>query len=155
MFGRENQQAETPDDVMEQIEKLFNEGKPMYDPCPHNPTKDGLEGDWEGDVCYVNPPYKNVTPWLKKGLAQMRKGKKIIFLIPARCDVEWWHNYVLKYAYAIYFIKQGIRFKGYKLKCPFAICIVVFEKKRRRRPGVGSLDFYEEEKRLKKRKLTS
>ena len=26
MFGRENQQAETPDDVMEQIEKLFNEG---------------------------------------------------------------------------------------------------------------------------------
>ena len=147
MLGRKDQFAQTPDDVLKQIQDMFNEGKIMFDPCPANPTEDGLdERDWTGDCVYVNPPYKNITPWLEKGLKQSKKGKKVIFLIPARADTEWWHHYVIKHAYEIYFIKQGIRFKGYDIKCPFAICLVVFQNKRIRKPGIKSVDFYEKEK---------
>ena len=158
MFSKIDQFAQTPPDVMEHIQKVFNKGNKMYDPCPANRPEgfDGLsdECEWK-EVNYVNPPYKSVEPWLVRGLEEVKKGKKVVYLIPARCDVEWWHKYILPNATSIYFIKQGIRFQGYKRKCPFAICVVVFtQRTRKSRAILGSIDFYIDEKLQRKRKLT-
>ena len=107
MFSKIDQFAQTPPDVMEHIQKVFNKGNKMYDPCPANRPEgfDGLsdECEWK-EVNYVNPPYKSVEPWLVRGLEEVKKGKKVVYLIPARCDVEWWHKYILPNATSIYFI---------------------------------------------------
>lgn len=150
MFSSKDQDAQTPDDVMEKIRLWYNNGNAMYDPCPpewNDSMPSGLEGDWQ-DVNYVNPPYNNLAVWMKKCVEQANKGKKIICLIPQRGDVNWWHDWVLKHADEIHFIRQGVRFKTYKRKCPFSICIVIYhgKKKKRRQLKTYSIDFYTEEK---------
>ena len=156
-FSSKDQDAQTPDDVMEKIRHWYNHGNPMHDPCPPNwnpaTMPSGLDIDWEG-VNYVNPPYNNLSMWMKKCVEQAAKGRKVVCLIPQRGDVNWWHDWVLAHADQIDFIRQGVRFKTYERKCPFPICIVVYEgnPKKRRKLKINSIDFYEEEKRNKKKK---
>ena len=160
MFSSKDQDAQTPDDVMEKIRNWYNGGKEMHDPCPpdwNSTMPSGLETEWK-DVNYVNPPYNNLAQWMEKCVEEAKKGKKVICLIPQRGDVNWWHDWVLAHADQIDFIRQGVRFKTYKRKCPFSICIVVYDgkPKKRRKLRINSIDFYEEEKAelAKKRRKT-
>lgn len=151
MFSSKDQSAQTPDDVLQKIKNWYNNGHEMYDPCPCNwdgaTMESGLNIDW-GPVNFVNPPYNNLEAWMTKCVEQSAQGKKVVALVPQRGDVNWWHDLVLAHADQIDFIRQGVRFKTYKRKCPFAICIVVYEgkKKKRRHLKVKSIDFYKEEK---------
>ena len=55
-----------------------------YDPCPcpRPDTYDGLTGEW-GNSNFVNPPFrKNMNRWIHKGIAEHRKGKTVVFMIP-------------------------------------------------------------------------
>ncbi len=96
-----------------------------FDPCPANPTFDGLTIDW-GRVNFVNPPYgREIGKWLKKGWEESRSGKTVVFLIASRTDTKWWHDYVMQ-ASEIRFIKGRLKFKGAKNSAPFPSCIVIF-----------------------------
>lgn len=96
-----------------------------HDPCPSNPTQDGLTSEW-GQVNFVNPPYgREVGKWLKKGYEEWQKGKTVVFLIASRTDTSWWHDYVMK-ATEIRFIRGRLKFGDSTNSAPFPSAIVVF-----------------------------
>jgi hypothetical protein len=54
--------------------------KDYYDPCPVNPTFDGLKIDWKSPS-FVNPPYSNVLEWVKKAIEESKKGVNVVLLL--------------------------------------------------------------------------
>lgn len=77
----------TPPELLRSLEKEF--GKFEMDPCPYPRPAwyDGLLDEWS-DPCFVNPPFLvrdggPIPKWLRKGVEEWKKGKTIIFLIPA------------------------------------------------------------------------
>lgn len=139
MFSSENQEAKTPPEVWQKIHTEF--GDDVFDPCPENPTVDGLSIPWK-DVNYVNPPYKECNEWMNKCVQEFIHGKKIVALIPARTNTSWFHRWVLPYATEIRFVKNGVKFVGYKRKSPFPICLVIYDPKKKGTQTFCSIDFY-------------
>lgn len=71
---------------------LDDEFKFDFDPCPFPKPSDfdGLTGEW-GDSNYVNPPFgsimhngrkKGQTAWVRKAIAEFKKGKKVVMVYP-------------------------------------------------------------------------
>ena len=127
-FKSLTQDWETPKEFYDKLNKEFNFD---FDPCPlKNYTNggkvDGLNCEW-GKRNFVNPPYKSKEQdaFVKKGFEEWKKGKLIVFLIPARTDTIRFHKYILPYA-EIRFIKGRLKFSGHKNPAPFPsmICIL-------------------------------
>lgn len=114
MFGSKNQNLQTPPKIL----KLVNDVAPIgFDPCPANPTFDGLKVSWRGHgLVYENPPYDEIAKWLLKGNSQFSKTRvgvmhdQLVVLIPARTDTKWFHEMVLGHADAICLWKGRITF---------------------------------------------
>lgn len=89
---------------------------------------DGLKIEW-GKSNYVNPPYtsKVQDAFIKKGFEEWKKGKTVVFLIPARTDTKRFHNFLLPYA-EIRFIKGRLKFKGAKFSAPFPSMVCILHK---------------------------
>lgn len=121
-FKSERLDWQTPKFIFEELNKEFQFD---FDPCPANPSFDGLEIEW-GKSNFVNPPYgKELPKWAKKGYEEWLKGKTSVFLVPSRTDTTYWHDYFMK-ANEIRFIKGRIKFKGAKHSAPFPSAIIVF-----------------------------
>lgn len=41
------------------------------------------------DVNWCNPPYSDITPWVKKAIDEMENGRTTVMLIPADTSVKW------------------------------------------------------------------
>lgn len=79
----------TPPDLYRQLDAEF---RFTFDPCPH-PRPEGFDGltcEW-GSSSYVNPPFgsiihkgrkKGPTAWVRKALAECRKGKRVVLVYP-------------------------------------------------------------------------
>lgn len=106
-------------------ERLNREFKFDFDPCPLFAQFDGLQVEW-GFSNFVNPPYgRTLEKWLQKGYQEYRQGKTVVFLLPARTDTKWFHDYCLK-ANEIRFIKGRLKFGNAKYNAPFPSMVVVF-----------------------------
>lgn len=106
-------------------EKLNREFKFNFDPCPLFAQFDGLTVEW-GTSNFVNPPYgRSLCTWLQKGYQESQAGKKVVFLLPARTDTRWFHEFCLK-ASEIRFIKGRLKFGSAKYNAPFPSMVVVF-----------------------------
>lgn len=116
-----DQLAQTPDEFYELLDEEFDFN---WDPCPPKPQFDGLSVPW-GTSTYVNPPYDNIAPWIKKAYEESLLGKTVVMLLPARTIRNWFHDYALKAA-EIRWLQGGLRFKGYTRKSPFGLMVVVF-----------------------------
>ena len=81
-YLRESDNWATPQSL---YKKMMNLG--YYDPCPLNPSIDGLNSNWELKN-FVNPPYSNLKAWIIKSIEEHQKGHEIILLIPARTDTQ-------------------------------------------------------------------
>jgi hypothetical protein len=70
----------TPPELMRQLDLEFGFD---FDPCPYPQPKnfDGLTAEW-GQSNYVNPPFKGPTKWVRKAIAEHKKGKRVIFVFP-------------------------------------------------------------------------
>lgn len=83
---------------------------------------------------YCNPPYgRGTANWLAKGLEAAQCGSTVVFLLPARTNTKWFHNYA---PYCdVWLLKGRLKFDrgdGSKPKsAPFPSMLLVF------RPGRG------------------
>lgn len=125
----------TPEWMMDLLEREFGNfdldpcgqiDSPSYFKCKHSyllhdavseheeerhSVKDGLKADWTGKV-YVNPPYgRGMDDWFKKAIHECESGncELAVFLVPARSDTEWWHNYAMK-SYEVCFLNGRVPF---------------------------------------------
>lgn len=126
---------ETPDWLKKQVIEEFGE---FYDPCPVDPTEDGLATDWNqkmgetgSDCVYVNPPYTrgNIKKWVWKCYREHLSGcGPIILLIPSYTDTEYFHDCIYqKEGVEIRFFKGRIKFKGYTDgRASFASMLIIF-----------------------------
>ena len=66
-----------------------------FDPCPLNPNWnpkhdiDGLSIPWQ-DKTYVNPPYSDPLPWVKKAIRENQKGHRIAMLLKHDSSAKWY-----------------------------------------------------------------
>jgi hypothetical protein len=110
----------TPQWLYEQLDAEFHFD---FDPCPPNPTFDGLAIEW-GQRNYVNPPYGKPIPlWLAKATEEQHRGKLSVFLVPSRTDTRWWHTYCINNE--VRFIKGRLKFDDQPHPAPFASALVI------------------------------
>lgn len=110
----------TPKAVYEQLDKEF---RFTLDPCPLDGDGLAFLRSWAAERVYCNPPYGNgVSKWL----ARAREAELAVYLLPARTDTKWFHDYCLQ-ADEIRFIKGRLRFGGATENAPFPSMVVVFQ----------------------------
>lgn len=115
------QVVETPDDLMEKLEKKF---KFDFDPCPVNPKQDAMNIEW-GLMNFVNPPFKYVHGFLVKASEQALKGKTSVFLIPNPFKNNSFTGVLNKGVIrGITFLRRGFCFKGYKEPMPLQMVLM-------------------------------
>jgi phage N-6-adenine-methyltransferase len=88
--------------------------------------EDGLEQDWRGERVFMNPPYSQIGPWVKRAYESSlgKGGATVVCLIPARTDTEMWHRFVTRGV--VEFLKGRLNFNGHDNPAPFPSCVVVF-----------------------------
>ena len=127
LFSSASGKWTTPPELYEELNREFHFD---FDPCPVNPTFDGLAISWAKSN-YVNPPYgREIGKWLEKGYQESLLDKTVVFLIPSRTDTKWWHDFVMK-ADEIRFLKGRLKFSNHKNSAPFPSAIAVFKSKRK------------------------
>jgi len=114
---------ETPKELYRALNNIFHFD---FDPCPVDPTFDGLNVEW-GNRNYVNPPYSQLAQWIKKAYAEASKGKLVVMLIPSRTDTRAFHEYILGKA-QILFLRGRLKFSlnGKTAPAPFSSMIAIF-----------------------------
>jgi hypothetical protein len=125
MFSSILQDWKTPKLLYENLDQEFHFN---FDPCPPNPTFNGLMVEWK-ERNYVNPPYNRIAGWIEKAWIESQKGKLVVMLTAARTDTRWFHRYVIPYAKEIRFIKGRLRFNDNPnplARAPFPSMIVIF-----------------------------
>jgi site-specific DNA-methyltransferase (adenine-specific) len=86
----------------------------------------------QGATIWINPPYaRYVTKkWVEKIVAEAREGCRIVALLPARVDTEWF-DLVFQNASSVSFVRGRIKFvsEGYDDPAffPSALCCFGFE----------------------------
>ena len=86
---------------------------------------DGLAQQWDG-VVWMNPPYgREIIDWMRKAYLSACCGAKVVCLVPARTDTEWWHEFAMKGE--ITFIRGRLKFGDAKSSAPFPSALVVFD----------------------------
>ena len=114
----------TPDSFYKKLDAEFQFD---YDPCPLNADFDGLNTEW-GQINYVNPPYSDWCPWVKKAIEELEKGRISVMLLPARTSHSCFHDYILPYAKEVRFIRGRLKFGNSGKGAPFGSMVVVFDR---------------------------
>ena len=136
MFKSEKQTWETPNDLFEKLNSIFNftlDACASHDnyKCINYYTEEdnSLTKGWVGNV-WCNPPYsKYQIDFVKHGHnASLKNDSTVVFLIPARPDTKLWQDFIFKNASTVCFVKGRIKFKGAKDSAPFPSALVVFSK---------------------------
>lgn len=69
--------------------------------------QDTLKMSWgKHNLCWMNPPYSNVTPFLEKAVAEVENGNYTLALMKNDCSTKWF-AYAVEHAIAIIFITRG------------------------------------------------
>lgn len=84
------------------------------DPCPLSPNAilNGLEISWDNQRVFVNPPWSDVMPWVRKALDS--KAEIVVFVLPARTDTPWFHTLkdngaeIRLFRKRVHFLKDGV-----------------------------------------------
>ena len=118
---KEDQKAQTPDWLLRWVKTSFG---PFFDPCPPNPTFDGLSIPWKS-VNFVNPPFDDIGLWMDKASDELGRGKTSVFLIPFRAHTLYFKRNFHNIRASMIF-NQNISFKGYTTPLPIALHICIF-----------------------------
>jgi len=74
-------------------------------------AQDGLCQPWAPARCFLNPPYSDVAPWIRKAVDEARAGALVVALVAVRTDRDWWHDVLMPSA-EIRFRRGRQRFIG-------------------------------------------
>lgn len=90
---------------------------------------DGLTKSWAGERVFMNPPYgREIYAWTKKAREEAASGALVVGLLPASCDLAWWHEDVVGHA-EVRYIRGRVRFLTdgpYRASGFFASVIVIW-----------------------------
>jgi hypothetical protein len=73
-----------------------------FDPCPENPSFDGLSIDWKSPS-FVNPPYSEPLKWVVKAIEENKKGVKVVLLLKVDPSTKWYRYLVEANGHFAYF----------------------------------------------------
>ena len=123
LFSSQSDHWSTPQHVFEGLDQEFHFD---FDPCPLMSKGDGRKLIWSGSV-FCNPPYSRIGEFLRAGLYWLaeKKCSLIVFLLPARTDTSWFHEFCLN-AEEIRFIKGRLKFGKAVNSAPFPSMVVIF-----------------------------
>ena len=116
----------TPDGLMIEIREEFGD---IFDPCPNDPSFDGLRIDWPlNKTAYVNPPYTRgeISKWVKKCFHEYQRGVQVVLLIPSYTDTKYFHEFIYGTA-KLRFIRGRLKFKGYDGQASFPSMLCIFK----------------------------
>ena len=130
LFSSQTVHHATPKALFDELHREFGFD---FDPCPLGSLVDGLATPWTGKRVYCNPPYGREIP---KWLAKATEADIAVYLLPARTDTRWFHEYAMK-AQEIRFVKGRLKFGVAKYNAPFPNCVVIFKQPV---PGEGGKD---------------
>jgi len=103
----------TPDRVFQIIWDKWGYTQDMFfDPCPINPTFDGLDIPWK-QLNFVNPPYSLLKEFVSHSITEMHNDKITILLLPVKSDQQWFHD-LLSIKAEMVWIKRRLKFKNNK-----------------------------------------
>ena len=99
------------------VKEIVPEGLPLLDVCASEQNKkcerfiteqqDTLATPWgDNNLCWLNPPYSNVQPFLNKAVAEAANGNYTVALLKNDCSTKWFH-YAAKNAIAVVYIMLG------------------------------------------------
>lgn len=120
--GKRREDWRTPTKLYESLNAEFHFD---FDPCPVNPTFNGLNIDW-GKCNFVNAPYgRNIYKWFEKGYHEWRRGKTVVYLVfVQQSSTKAFHKYVYPYA-EIRLLEGRLRFDDGKGSAPFGSMVCV------------------------------
>ena len=113
------------------LKALRKEHGCLHDPCPSNPSVDGLETSWSSSLInVVNPPFANASAWLQKAAAEAQHNKRSIVLVPFRPHTRYM-CYSLQHAASVCVISKPSKFERpdgtrFARALPTPICLVSF-----------------------------
>ena len=112
------------------LKKLHDRYLFDFDPCPIEPMQDAMLIEW-GNMNYINPPFKHAQAFVAKAIEQaIQLNKKSVFLIPVPLTSGWFSNALsTNCIQKIIFLRSGIKFDGYKNRCPLPLCLIEIEQK--------------------------
>ena len=133
VFLSKSDEWETPQDIFDSLNDEFDFN---LDPCAsdeiHKCEKyftmqdDGLQQDFGGYRVFCNPPYSEISNWVKKSYEEsLKPNTVVVMLIPARTDTKYFHDYIYHRS-EIRFVKGRIKFSNAKFNAPFPSMIVIF-----------------------------
>ena len=125
VFSSKSDDWATPEALYRELDAEFDfddDPCPIGQPAPLFGTPDGLSRKW-GNRVFCNPPYSNVVAFLEK--ATREHPAVCVFLVPARTDTAWFHDYILGRA-EIRFIRGRLKFGNAKTGAPFPSLIAIF-----------------------------
>lgn len=147
-FSSKSNEWETPKNIFNHLNEEFNFDLDAASTDQNNLCQDyytaeddALSKDWsEYNSVWVNPPYgRMIGKFIKKGYEESLKGVTVVFLIPARVDTKWWHEFCSKGE--VKFIKGRLKFDNRSLPsykedgthkkspAPFPCALVIFRNK--------------------------
>lgn len=92
-------------------------------------AQNGLEQSWAGERVWMNPPYgREIYAWTKKAREESRHAL-VVGLLPASCDLSWWHDDVLAADAHIRYLRGRVRFLTdgpYRASGFFASVVVIW-----------------------------
>lgn len=92
---------------------------------------DSFKHNWttlsNGEWCWLNPPYANISDWAQKCLEEAKNGCKIVMLVPASVSTNWFSDYVYNNA-EIVFIRPRLTFVGCEDPYPKDLMLIIWTK---------------------------
>ena len=133
LFSSNSDEWSTPEEIYNELDQEFNFN---LDPCStaeNHKTDDyytiadnGLKKSWGGRRVFCNPPYSNISEWIKKAYYEsFKEDTLIVLLIPARTDTKYFQEYIYHRA-EIRFIKGRLKFGNSKNSAPFPSMVVIY-----------------------------
>lgn len=89
--------------------------------------QDSLRQNWSEikGLCWLNPPFTFIRPWVKKCVHEAERGANIVALTPASVGSRWFQIHVIGKA-DVYFLSSRITFKSHTTAYPKDCMIIHF-----------------------------